>query len=464
MDIIYLSAKAQAELIREKKISSEELISLHFNRIKEVNPKINALVKLFEEKAIQQAQKADRAVAKNKRLPPLHGVPFTIKDYFDVKDEIVTGGTLGLKNCRCKANAELVDRMLKAGAIPLGITNAPEIGLAYETDNLIYGKTSNPYDLSRTAGGSSGGEAAIIAAGGSPIGLSSDLGGSIRLPAHFSGIAGIRPTVGRISCAGHIHIFTPGIRFFFVSVGPLARHVEDLIYALPFLSGLDWKDPLTQPVSLRNPDRVNIKNLKVAFFVDNKISSPTSDTEETIRKAVACLEKYAKKVKEVLPEPVKQSFDLMNSVFGFAGSDAVVKKLKSMGTDTLHSLTEAFIAKFPKEPYTIMQIAKFFEDWLSFKSQMNHFMEDYDVLISPVQSTPAMKHGTSVTDENYRGFSYVMTHSLTGWPAVVVRCGTSKEGLPIGIQIAAKAWREDVALAVALYLEKAMGGWQKSDL
>jgi amidase len=241
----------------------------------------------------------------------------------------------------------------------------------------------------------------------------------------------------------------------------MARYVEDLIYTLPILCGVDWRDPLTQPVQIRKPEKVKLEKLKIAYFVNNKIISPTTDTENTIREAIGFLARVAKKTVEVLPEPVERSFDLMYGFFGFGGSKIVAKRLEALGTMKVHPLVESFIERYPNEPYSADQISNLFVDWFKFRMEMLRFMEDYDVLISPVNASPAMEHGGSIKDEYFKGFSYVMTHSLTGWPGVVVRCGTSKEGLPIGVQIAAKPWREDIALAVALYLEKAMGGWQK---
>ena len=203
MELIFASATEQAKAIREKQISSEELVRACIKRIEEVNPKLNAVVQLPAETALEQAREADKALAKGEIRGPLHGVPFTLKDAIETEGVICTGGTLGRASYVPKEDATVVKRLRAAGGVLLGKTNCPEFGWAWESDNLIYGRTNNPYDLSLSPGGSSGGESAIIAAGGSPLGLGSDAGGSVRFPAHCTGITAIKPTSGRVPRTGH---------------------------------------------------------------------------------------------------------------------------------------------------------------------------------------------------------------------------------------------------------------------
>src|SRR5690348_6896948 len=230
-NIIFASAATLARAIREKQVSSREVVEAYLQRIEAINPTLNAVVQVRAEAARAEARQADEALARGELRGPLHGVPFTIKDTYDVAGMICTCGTKGRAANVAQQDATAVARLRAAGGIALGLTNVPELLLAYESDNLIYGRTNNPYDLARTPGGSSGGEAATIAAGGSPLGLGTDSGGSIRVPAHFCGVAGLKPTWGRVPLTG---LFPPpfGTSARLRHAGPLARYVEDLALAL----------------------------------------------------------------------------------------------------------------------------------------------------------------------------------------------------------------------------------------
>src|SRR5581483_7746606 len=208
---------------------------------------------------------------------PLHGVPMTVKEAWESAGVPCTGGTLGRKGFIGARDCPVVARVRAAGAIPLGVTNTPELSMAFESDNLVYGRTNNPYDLTRTSGGSGGGGAAIIAAGGAPWEIGADLGGSIRLPAHFSGIAGIKPTAGRVPMTGY---FPPSIGMvqMFCAAGPMARRVEDLALTLRLLSGPDGIDPACAPVPLGDPAAIDLKKLRVAFHTDNGVIAASPET------------------------------------------------------------------------------------------------------------------------------------------------------------------------------------------
>lgn len=235
-DSVRSSAIEIADIIRSRELSCEDVIQAHIARIEEVNPKLNAVVQLCLERALEEARAAYQALAHGEVRGPLHGVPITIKDNLDTAGIVSTGGTKGRKGFVPKYDAT-VARLRGADAILLGKTNTPELTMAYETDNLVYGRTNNPYDQSCTSGGSSGGAAAILATGGAALDVGSDTGASIRVPSHFCGIAGIKPTAGLIPKTGHI-LPLGGIVDAMTQLGPMVRQVEDLALALPILAGL----------------------------------------------------------------------------------------------------------------------------------------------------------------------------------------------------------------------------------
>jgi amidase len=308
-ELIYLSATDLARAIRQRKVSAEEVINAYLQRIEAINPKINAIVQLTADTAREQAREADVALAHGKSKGPLHGVPMTIKDLFETAGVICAAGTQGRATFVPTQDATVVARLRTAGAILLGKTNVSEVGFAPETDNLVYKWTDNPYDRSRTPGGSSGGEAAIIAAGGSPLGIGSDAGGSIRLPCHFCGIAGLKPTSGRVPRTGNIP--PPGGALDTLwQPGPMARFVEDLILTLPIIAGVDGRDPGIIPMPLGDPRTVNLKSLRVALYTDNGILPPTPATATTVQTAAKALSDAGLMVEEARPAGIEQSFDL----------------------------------------------------------------------------------------------------------------------------------------------------------
>ena len=279
---VFASAVDLAGAIRAREISSEEVVRACLRRIDEVNSRINAVVVLRADAALAEARDADQALARGKLKGPLHGVPMTIKDSLDTEGIISTGGTMGRAGFVPEEDATVVERLKAAGAILLGKTNTPELTLSFETDNLVYGRTNNPYDLTRTPGGSSGGAAAIVAAGGAPFDIGSDTGGSICLPSHFCGTAGIKPTSGRVPRTGHI-ISYGGIHDGLTQLGPIARYVRDLALILRVIAGPDGRDPSIVPMPLRDPGRVSMRRLRVAWHTDNGLVSPTDEIAGVVR-------------------------------------------------------------------------------------------------------------------------------------------------------------------------------------
>jgi amidase len=461
MELIFASATEQAKAIREKQISSEELVQACLERIAEVNPKLNAVVQLPAATALAQAREADSALVRGEIKGPLHGVPFTLKDAIETEGVICTGGTLGRASYVPKEDATVVKRLRAAGGVLLGKTNCPEFGWAWESDNLIYGRTNNPYDLSLSPGGSSGGESAIIAAGGSPLGLGSDAGGSVRFPAHCTGITAIKPTSGRVPRTGHFP--GPGGTLDALwQIGPLARSVADLNMLLPIIAGIDWRDHTIVPMPLGDATKVNPKALRVAFHTDNGIETPDQETIETVENAARALESSVSAVEDACPPGIEQTYEIYLGLFTADGGVGLEELLEMAGTKKVHPLMQRVLQLQRSHAKSMPDFAKLTGQWDAFRRSLLSFMEQFDVIVCPVCSFPGMAHGS--TYDRLPSFSYTMTYNLTGWPAAVVRAGSTRDGLPIGVQIVARPWREDVALAVAALIEKALGGYQRPPL
>ena len=460
--IIYSTATEIAQAIRDREISSEEAVQAHLDRIEEVNPKLNAVVLVSTRSATKAAQRADEAVASGAELGPLHGVPMTIKDAYEVARVVSTGGTLGRKDFVPDEDATVVSRLRKAGAIFLGKTNLPEISMGFESSNLVYGRTNNPYDTDRTPGGSSGGEAAIIAAGGSPLGIGSDAGGSIRWPAHCTGIAGMKPTSGRIPRTGHWPPFG-GIFSLVTQPGPMARSVRDLALALSIMSGPDGKDPTTMPIALGDPDKVVLKDLRVAFHTSNGVAIPTPEIQTAVRRAADLIKPEVGQLKEDMPQALETTPGLHAALMGGDAGEVARQILRDAGSTEMDPDLSARIAMMNARPVPVTDMLNTLEHLEDYRSRMIGFMRGFDVLLGPAAPVPAALH-----HHGYDGFpengSYSHAYNLAGWPALVIRGGTSPEGLPLGIQVIAAPWREDVVLAVGMFLQEALGPFPRPNI
>lgn len=454
-EIIKQPANKLVQLIQEKQLSSEEVTYAFLRRIQEVNPSLNAVIQIDEVSTLQQAKKADRALARGELLGPLHGLPITIKDTIDIFGYRNTYGSHLYDDYQPKEEGTCVKRLRSAGAVVLGLTNAPELLTAYESDNLIYGATNNPYALDRTAGGSSGGEAAIIAAHGSPLGLGTDGGGSIRLPAHYCGIAGIKPTQGLIPLTG---IALPGAGAGclqpFGTCGPMARFVDDLILGLSVLSGPDQCDPSAPPVMMNNPTHIDISKLKIAYFTDNGIVTPTQDIIDVTLSAVKTLADLGASVEEARPQDIEKTFELHWQPFFTLcdGGETVSHFLDKLSTDQISPLRKQYNKDAKKYNLTTAELNQRFAEIAQFKRQTYQFLNRYDIIICPPCATTAKRHGQCLNE--IKDFTYTMSFNNSGSPAVVIPFGVSKEGLPIGVQVVANLWKDYVALAVANVLEK----------
>lgn len=459
-DLIFASATRLARAIRNKEVSSQEVVYSCLARIEAVNPRLNAVVQVRAEAALAEARAADAALARGEVKGALHGVPMTVKDSLDTDGVISTGGTKGRQSYTPARDATAVARLRAAGAILLGKSNTPELTLSIETDNLVYGRTNNPYDPSRTPGGSSGGAAAIVAAGGSPLELGSDTGGSIRQPAHFCGVAGLKPTSGRVPRTGHIVSYDVGAMDMLTQIGPIARYVEDLALALPLIAGPDWRDPGVVPMPLGDPRAVLLKDLRAAFYTDNGVVTPTPEIVDTVRSAAAALSDVGVSVLEDHPVEVETTSDMWMQLAVADGAAWIRRLLEEAGTVEPHPvLRKRFLER---EAIPSAEFSALLTRWDRVRSAMLSFMERYDLIVCPANAYPAMPH-EKVYDQGI-GWTYTRVYNLTGWPAAVLRGGTSSEGLPIGVQIVARPWREDMVLAAAAHLESELGGWQRPPL
>lgn len=454
-EIISLSAIEIVEKIKSKELTAKETASAFIQRIQAVNPHINALNQFDAERILHDAEQADKAVHQKKINPlgKLHGLPITIKDTCDVKGFKISLGCPALLNEPSKEDATVVARLKSEGAIILGISNTPELLASYESDNLLYGRTNNPHDLTRTPGGSSGGEAAIIAAGGSPVGIGSDAGGSIRQPAHYSGICGHKPTQGLVP----LSYTGTGLISQILTLGPMVRHTNDLNLIMQIISGPDGIDPQSAPIQFRDPHTVALKKLKIAYFFENKKTIPSKETIQAIRDAIDAIKSEVDSVREDFPKPIENIYRLHWETFMMAGDkrNDITELLKQSGHQTISPLLQQFLNNAEKCEFSLPELKQRLIEVEEFRYAMMRYMQNYDIIISPVAATPARLHGE--THDNIHDFNYTIIHNLTGWPATVVPVGRSAEGLPIGIQIAAKPWHDHVSIALASKIQQIFG-------
>lgn len=445
-----------AEMIRTGEISSVELVTAHLERIREINPTINAVVEVLADSAVREAVEADRKRAAGEECGRFHGVPISIKDSIDVRGTKCTAGTLGRRNAEAaKCDATLVRRLRNAGAIPIAKTNLPDLLFSFESDNLIYGRTNNPFDLTRTPGGSSGGESALIASCGSPLGLGSDAAGSVRVPAAFCGIAGIKPTSGRLPRTGHVPPAGGWVEALW-QIGPMARHVEDLIAAMHLMAYEDEEDFTSLAFPL---DNGNASGARLAFFTENGFARCAPEIVEAVRRCARFFEQNGWAVEEQAPPGLEGAYELELALLGADGADGIDAYLREVGSTRVHPLLTGFVDHMRPFRATAAELARRWAQWDEYRTGIGHFFGEFDAVLSPVYTQTALEHGGSLKESNFEGFSYTMAWNLAGAPAATVRCA-EVNGLPINVQVVAKPWRDMLTLELCRMIEHEFGGWR----
>ncbi len=463
------SASRIASEIRSKSVSPVEIARAHLDRIAQLNPKLNAFVDCQPERVLEQARHAEHAIQQAEQVGPLHGVPLSIKASIDVAGHHCEAGTRLRAGYVATQDAPLVSRLRAAGAVILGVTNTPELLMAWETDNLLYGRTNNPWDLTRTAGGSSGGEAAAIAAGLSAGGVGSDGGGSIREPAHFCGICGLKATPGRIPSTGHFP--KSGGPFALLGVvGPMARTVEDVRVLFEVMAGADDGDPCSAPVPLRHPTQEDLRRNIVGFFEDDGRTPVTQETRDAVRQSARALEAAGFRVEPFRPHGLEQARQLWWKLFGTAGGMILGPMLRGRESELSPILREFFSWTSAEPVHTGESLLATWLERDEVREKILLQMRKYPVLICPTAAIPAFRHGEREWQVEGKivkyldAWSYCEWFNLLGFPALVVPMGRSAEGLPIGVQIVGRPWEEELILAVAAQLEAQRGPWQAPPL
>jgi amidase len=475
-DIPFRSAKELASMIRRKKIGCLELLDLYLRRIEGYNPKINAIVFMDLEKARIRAKKADQTLSKGKIWGPLHGVPMTLKDSYDVVGMPTTWGVPQYRNQFPKKNAVAVDRLLNAGVVLLGKTNVPLYLADWQTFNEIYGTTNNPWDVSRTPGGSSGGSAAALAAGLTGIDAGSDIGASIRNPAHYCGIYGHKPTYGIASPRGHA---LPGLvaPSDISVIGPLARSADDLAVALNVMAGPDEIDGAGWHLRLPRADRRRLRDFRIAAVY----SDPEAEVDEEVQGRLRAVTDFLRRSRCRVSETARPLID---------SREAHRNYIQLLRAATSGRVTREMFARNLEEAKTldpqdgsyraqaIRAQAMAHKDWLAFNEDRHkmrlawaEFFRDYDLLLCPVATTAAFRHNQqgerwermiqvngkpqpSTTQMFWAGYScnfYL--------PSTVAPAGSTPDGLPVGIQIVGPQYGDHTCIAFAGLLEREFQGF-----
>jgi Asp-tRNA(Asn)/Glu-tRNA(Gln) amidotransferase A subunit family amidase len=454
MSVVLLPATDQLALLRQRKISSLELAEEHIRQIERLNPQLNALVDFDADRVREQARRAG-----NGRLA---GLPSTIKSSIAVAGHKCEIGSTLNRGSVPEENAEIVQRLRREGATILGMTNCPELLMAYETDNLLYGKTRNPWSLEHTAGGSSGGESAAIAAGLSAIGFGSDSGGSVRTPAHFTGICSLKPTPGRIPGEGHLPpcvgpFSTLGV------IGPMARTIADLALIFDVLSGQEPTDPVGAPVALRAPLTEDAKQIPIGWFDDDGLSLVTPETRRAVCDAVTALQRQGFRVQSFRPRFLEQARRLWTIFFVQCGAMFYEPTIRGHEHELSPIFRDFLAIAAAQEPLSAEALLQAWADLDGVRRKLLAEMQRFPVLVCPVCAIPAFRHGErewvveGTTVRYLDAMRYTQWFNLLGAPAAVVPVGRSPEGLPIGVQVAGRPFEDELVLAVAGAIDREFG-------
>ncbi|MFZ0662778.1 MAG: amidase [Acidobacteriaceae bacterium] len=454
MTIALLPAVEQLALLRRGAISALELAEEHIRRIERLNPVLNALVDFDAERV--------RAQARRPQSGPLAGLPVTVKSSIAVKGYRCEIGSVLNRGFVPEGDAEVVARLRAAGATLLGTTNCPEFLMNYETDNLLYGRTANPWSLEHTPGGSSGGEAAAIAAGLSAGGLGSDSGGSVREPAHFCGICSLKPTPGRVPARGHL---PPCVGPFSIlgAIGLLARTVADVTLLFRVLSGLDPLDPTSGPVEFREVPLEEAKQVPIGWFEDDGITPVTEETRQAVRGAAAALEGQGFTVRRFRPASLEAARVLWWKFFVQCGAMFYAPTIRGREAELSPMFQEFLATARAAGPLSADALLAAWAECDLVRSKLLAEMKEFPLLLTPVCATPAFRHGEREWTIDGRTVGYLDSMRYTQWfnllasPAAVIPVGRSPEGLPIGIQIAGRPFADELVLAVASAVENEFG-------
>ena len=446
-------------LLGRKRISALELADEYIGQIERLNPHINALVDFDAERVRAQARAIDDTSGAR---GPLAGLPATVKSSISTAGYRCEIGSVVNRGNTPAKDATVVARLRKAGAVILGTTNCPEYLMAYVTENDLHGRTNNPWNLDYTPGGSSGGESAAIAAGMSAGGLGSDSGGSVRVPAHFTGICSLKPTPGRIPCYGHLPACV-GPFSFLGTIGPMARTVDDVALLFEQLSGQDPTDPVSPPVMLETATLEDVKCLTIGYFEDDGLTPVTPETRQAIRYAAEALRKHGFDVRPFLPTGLEQARKLWELFFVRCGA-MFEEPLVRGHEDKFSPVFRDFLSRahaFP--PLTADELLNSWAEADIIRGKLLAQMQEYPLLLCPVSSVPAFRHEERSWRIDGQEVEYLDAMRYTQWfnllaaPAAVVPVGKSPEGLPIGVQIAGRPFEDEVVLKVASLIDHVFG-------
>jgi fatty acid amide hydrolase 2 len=462
-ELLHKSAIELAKELKKGTISSLELIQVHIEHIQKVNPSLNAIVQDRFSLAIEEAKKADELLRKKSNLPLYHGVPCTIKECFALTGMPQSSGLLDRKNKISDTDAITVQRLRKAGFIPLGVSNLSELCMWMESNNKVYGRTSNPYDVSRTVGGSSGGEGAIIGAGGSPVGLGSDIGGSIRMPAFFNGIFGHKPSAGLIPNHGQYPL-AENEALNYLCTGPMCRRAEDLPYLTKILAGENAHRILD--------DDIDISSLKVLSIFDDGRISVSNELHNVQQAVVDYLEKKGAKIQTIKVDGLYRSVEIWSAMLENAGGKTFRELLFCEEPRSLHKeLIRYFLGigqyTFPALGLVLLeklskvgkgQVQQFVQQGEQLQQEFRQLLDGNTILLYPSHPVVAPKHGHALI-KPWR-FAYTAIINVMKLPATQVPISLNSEGLPMGIQVIANEGKDHKCFAVAQLLEKQFGGWK----
>ncbi len=465
-ELTLLSAKRMTELVRSKSVSPVELVEAHLERIERLNPRLNAIVTLAPD-ALARAKEIEASIIKGDVTSALAGLPITIKDTIQTANLRTTFGSRVFQDYVPQKDAPAIVRLRKAGAIVIGKTNTSELALDYTAENPVFGRTNNPFDEGRSPGGSSGGCAAAVCACLSAGSLGSDLSGSLRIPAHFCGVVGLRPTTERVPGGGHL---PPIARPFAIggTLGPIARRVEDVAMLFHVLASADMRFSFDQDESLDiDAAAANMKGLKVGWYADDGAVPVTRETRRALEAAAKVLSEEGASVCETRPPHIEHATKVWLELFSHATQSFLQKTFEGRESDAgpvAKLLLER--AKRKRE----LSLADYFEVWTKrdqMRDEMLAWMEETPLLIAPVGAISAVAHNThkvSTDGENsfslFSAFGYAQAFSVFDLPSITVRAGWSAEGLPIGVQIVGRPFQEHLILKAAHLVESALGGWE----